>query len=1407
MTIPSIGLEDFEVGLEGIRYEHYYRKHGIRTFPLLLAPRFSSIENLEMPLESVLHYLPELTTELGIMPNNVFLRNHAGAILIDHVETLIEPEGTPMLTSARANKLTLEYRRAARSIRPLRNYATGFRNGTTLVVENYCFINHLYRYRNTFMTRIFKFRNLMRVFISKLNEIAAITKRKQYVEIRLPAKQLTLRSFHTASKRFNRQTMSWFHDDKSLMLLELWKFLAEDRSDSLFDDLTPEAKESIQFVFIETGKYTVLSLELLEKIRGTIEDPTVRVRKPIQIQIAFYKFLSAIYELRSVGEKQVIEIVTDEDGEEKAITHDADGNEIQVDVETEEELEALTAELPEDNEPSEADLDYELSEEELDTGVQDSEIYVVPKEQPPTIAELEQVVHDPVAVGVVTESKKMLDLGLISVAAHERNIRLANSYKNIKNPWGTGNLEDACKIDPEALKIKETQLIPDISYVMDKSMLKSSIRNFDKDYVEVAYNADIASMVLNLQRSGVIIHDYRVEEYEDVNNHYDVHYVQLSLVNGKVTTVPIKVPRVNKNGVFRSRGTNYRLRKQRVDIPIRKTSDKDVGLTSYVSKVSVSRSPMVVHDYSEWLKGQVLKGIKNNAITEVKFSNVFDQRYKFPLVYTAMAKRYSSFNIDVTVGTTVHQIKFNWDFKSFEPSLVDSYTQNGLYPCGYVGDKLVVLDELGIVSFAENSAAIGSLEEILGADGNKAPIETVTIKVLDKKLPMSFVLSYYMGLTEYLKFLNVPYRIVAKGNRLDLSPDEFAVKFADSSIVLNRNHPKSVLFMSGFRMYHQSIKKYPLMEFDSPDVYGAVLDSEGISGRYLRELEIMRDLWVDPITRSILEERKEPTEWIDILVYATTLLLTDQHPRMNAGKKRRTRGYERISGHVYSEMVRAVRKAKARPISAKAAIELNPNAVWMSIQQDSSMGISNEINPLEELKETELMTFTGTGGRSAMTMTRPTRGFDPDDLGLVSEAGVDNANVAITTFSSPDPIYANLRGMVHDWDFDPEQTAKILSTASLIGVGATHDDMKRAVFSYIQHSHAVEVVGYEISPLQTGYESVVAHRTSEMYSYVASGDGKIVHVDDVHMIVEYDDPDKPTEKVQLGTRYGVSTGHVIRHDLVCDLKAGTKVKKGHVLAYHSGFFGRSIIDPTQVIWKTGALGTFMIVDDADTLEDSSILMDHFAAKLERPTVHYEEIIFRADQGISDLVQVGDAVEIETILCNKEDPVAASGNLFDDETRDSLRLLAASTPTAGVQGVVAKIEVTYNADQEELSPSLFALINKSDKERAKLAKTLGKKVLTGKVSDLDMDTVKVGIYIHRKTGMADGDKLVLGNQLKSVVKAVRNGVLETVSGQQLDGKFGALSIDARMVDGALLSGTTVVLVELANQRAAAAYRNK
>ncbi len=67
-------------------------------------------------------------------------------------------------------------------------------------------------------------------------------------------------------------------------------------------------------------------------------------------------------------------------------------------------------------------------------------------------------------------------------------------------------------------------------------------------------------------------------------------------------------------------------------------------------------------------------------------------------------------------------------------------------------------------------------------------------------------------------------------------------------------------------------------------------------------MDLIVDMFIDPITKEILTEMKEPTDFIGLLVRSAELLQTDWSPDETDMMHMRIKGYERMAGAVYTEL-------------------------------------------------------------------------------------------------------------------------------------------------------------------------------------------------------------------------------------------------------------------------------------------------------------------------------------------------------------------------------------------------------------------------------------------------------------------------------------------------------------------------
>ena len=98
------------------------------------------------------------------------------------------------------------------------------------------------------------------------------------------------------------------------------------------------------------------------------------------------------------------------------------------------------------------------------------------------------------------------------------------------------------------------------------------------------------------------------------------------------------------------------------------------------------------------------------------------------------------------------------------------------------------------------------------------------------------------------------------------------------------------------------------------------------------------------------------------------------------------------------------------------------------------------INPIDDIRTYSKFSNAGSGGRSNDTFMITDRQFTRDQIGVVSEATVDNGKTGMNATLPANPIIVNERGMVQEIDIKDLKPENVLSLNSLLMPCATNDD-------------------------------------------------------------------------------------------------------------------------------------------------------------------------------------------------------------------------------------------------------------------------------------------------------------------------------------------------------------------------------
>lgn len=1044
-------------------YIDFYRHHGVRLISHLQAPPFSKLETLELPRGSIFHFISENPLVVGPSADEDLFKTITRPILMSHITENGDNKGAPRKLPISAEQLIKNYHVKNRRYRRMISLDSVMRDENTLVVYNYGFIPQEYRYVRSIYAKYYEWWNIQSAVWKNINALAETTDRQHFIVCKIPNVLPGRSQLISATNHIDQVAMKNFNSPESLTILELWKWFGEEESESVFNNLSEKAADKTNIIFIDSGKWFCFNLGLIQSWRSATkqemaeeEDYAVKGYKPSEMQKIILRMFMAVTVARGeIVDETNTEVVS------TVIATSPDAKKI-----TSTTVTPIAATITQPNDTINEVVKDSSFMSKLEEDIESIEIVANKVQNEPTpsdtsvdafIDDIDNSTPQELDKGILTVCDRLAENGTISALQYKNYVTLANKYKTIIAPDGKTTLDNFIKIPADTLKLEKSPTIKDIKTVPDKSMLSSSLMEFDKRYIKEVLHKDVASMVLNVQNAGIVVTEYDVERVEEVMGAYDIYTIRVSPVEGANSTFRFKLPVINDDGVWVSNAIKYRMRKQIGQLPICKISPEAVALTSYYGKVFVRRSSKKTNDYGQWIRNNVMAyGLddENKIITKLYPSNVFDNLFKAPRLFSTLAMGFRAFEFNpagFNQGTFYVNLDHTKRMETYGKDVLKKYEKDGsvVFGTNETMTSYLVMDKNSSIYYTDEAGSLvdmGPIEHLLNLPVDKAPIDYVDLRVMGQNIPLGIILGYELGLDKLMRLLNVTPRRVPVGTRVNLDVSEYALVFNDETLVFSRDDQQAAMLLAGFNEYHRAIKNYSVYDFDKRGVYLNVLETNKIGVRYLREIDLMYQMFIDPITRDLLIEMNEPVTFRGLLMRSCEMLINDYHPDELDPAFMRHKGYERIAGAVYSEIVKSIRAHNGRVGKSKQPIDLNPYAVWKNISQDPSIALVSDINPIENLKQVEAVTFNGTGGRNSRSMTKKTRLYHPNSMGTISEATVDSSDVAINVFTSADPQYTSLRGMSKRYEIGKTGATALLSTSALMSPASDRDDPKRVIW-------------------------------------------------------------------------------------------------------------------------------------------------------------------------------------------------------------------------------------------------------------------------------------------------------------------------------------------------------------------------
>lgn len=1022
--------------MSNLIYKLYYKNYGVRRISGLLRPR--PIKLLSLPRNSMFHYYSDVESNYPIDTSLGFLSLNSNRVVVDFTtDYLGEPIGSFRKRPFVIRASTRDFFRTNKLFKYIPNGYKTQTNDRVLVIQNYSYMNEAHRYVNAPMATYYHWVNTYRTILTNIGNITTDSSRNHFLYIDVPDDVPSLPVLNLYMNRVSLQLLKLFNSGSSYIILELWKWLDNvERPNSIFSNIPEDKFPLVNFIFRSRDTEVLVNMGYLNSfIKGqpnTTEFDNIQQFASLMIKKMFLRFLIGFkviepVELTEIEEEEVQD--SDDEVEPvnvKSLLWDHRKNIVETDEETnrkiEEDLEEFIDETNIDEELKSLDEDLDkhsklygtkLVNKGLtidkkgnvkDTGIVEEEVVELSRDE---LVKKFYVAKEP-SVALDDTIEALANSESMRVSDYKKYKKLVESYRESTTVYGEGKVKDQVVYADTDKELSVERSTVEVPYtVLDKSMGNMTNNALYKDYKDKLYHKDIVNSIYNLQKAGVIVKSHTMEIDSSILGDYELHRVEFVPIDGAPSTVSFKIPVLNDDNSILLNGNKAMLRGQRVDLPIRKISPTKVSLSSYYGKNFVELSRLKANSTVSYIIKQMFKKYREKEIDDITPGNVYNNYFEAPYIYNAISEHYKNFKkADATYSFDRTDI-----LTKVPESTIKAIEKNGNRVCGYTTDNRTIYitkDNIFHVIDKADDVELGDIYEVLDIPMNKVPIDYAEYRVYSKYLPVGLVLGYLVGLENLIKMLQIDYRVLEPGTKPTI--DEYVIKFKSETYVFNRHDKTGSKIIGGLLPYEKAIKTLDIEDLNTKDAYFILFGLKDISSVYVKEIELTNELFIDPITEDILKSMGEPTTFIGLLIKAVEMLDTYNYPDSQDFSQMRIRGYERIAGFIYNNLARSIKTFKNKNINGRSKIDLGPYDVWNSIIDDNSLKLVEDINPMQDLKERDIVTYVGEGGRSKESVNKASRAYHKTDFGVMSEATVDSTDVAINAYMSANPAIKDLRG-------------------------------------------------------------------------------------------------------------------------------------------------------------------------------------------------------------------------------------------------------------------------------------------------------------------------------------------------------------------------------------------------------------
>lgn len=988
------------------------------------------------------------------------------------------------------------------------------------------------------------------------------------------------------------------------------------------------------------------------------------------------------------------------------------------------------------------------------------------------------------------------------------------------------------------LKIEDTVI--DNENILNEEVKKSKIADFDKTYYEKQMQKDMLNVFTafnNDEDIKLYVKDIKAENTSDAFTKKMTYTVTFEDENKVTHTFKINYPILKDGKFILANGGKKLILKQVMSLPVIKTKPDTVQISSNYNKLFIIRFGNKLNDGTENIKKLFASMDINESINkETGFryrtgnSLINNKGFLTSLEYSELSKSFISFE-SKEIFISFNQKELNEILNdeispNYKPTLGNKKFDKSIYfPLGYTkNNKIVyicnpetseVFECLGgdaeLKKVAEN-LTLFLIEKLftpcLSEDKMKQfyaynPSKTLAynrVKVLNRTIPIIILLSYEKGLQEILNRYKVNYEFNTSA-RIPKKFGQKRIKFKDGFLLYNSLDLKTTLLLDGLTLLDTAEFNFEEMNTKTPyiEYFYEAFASRNVG----KGIHNMLSLFLDPITLEILESLELPTNIVDLILYANTLLANSSYTPPNDMSNFRIRGAEQVNAVLYKVLADAFRVYKDTSNNGNPVkISVDPDILFKQLMQHKTIDEYSILNPSLEIDKLSAATWKGPSGiNSDDAYTLEMRSFSESMKGVMAGASPVSDKVSVVRQMSLDPKIVNTRGMIDTDITDRNGNSNLYCPSELLNpFTVRHSDPPRSSMQSTQQKHLIPVNGLSRPLFGSGVDKSIAYMISDDFIFRAEEDGVLEKIDTEKEIAIVKYKSGKTDIIDLSEIVSKNSngGFFIANQKQLLIKEGAKFKANQILAKNPNYFKGDKSD--NIVYTTGRLSKIAVANLDGTMEDSSMISKRLSKDMTAKITMKKEVVLGVNSNIDFLIKKGanvktgdDLVVFDTSFEDQSINVLL-GSLGDDVAE-----LNKNTLHSKYTGRIVDVVIYYNHPIEDYTPSVQAVLkeyietNKDkvnfinqnvDKDNLRLINIKQTdKIDDTKIKGTDVDGLLIEVYIEYEDDLSVGDKVTYGTALKTIVSDVfepgEEPFAESDPNDYLDAIFPPCSLVGRM----------------------------